>query len=152
MRILILGGSGRTGELVIDEALKRGNTITALVRKPDSLKARADLTIVQGTPLEKADIEKAITATPHDLPSAIIITLNARRATDNPFSANISPTHDGQLQRQRRSRNESPQHHQNCHHVRLRRRLFLAQYAFPTPHDDKDVEYVASVGRPCGGG
>lgn len=47
--------------------------------------------IVKGTPLEKADIEKAITVTPHDPPSAIIITLNARRATDNPFSANVSP-------------------------------------------------------------
>ncbi|KAI4115884.1 MAG: hypothetical protein LQ338_004240 [Usnochroma carphineum] len=67
MRVLILGGSGRTGRLVIDEALERG------------------------TPLNQPDIENAITTTPHDRPSAIIVTLNAVRVSDNPWSANASP-------------------------------------------------------------
>ena len=64
MRILIIGGSGRTGKLVIEEALERGDnfdlcmrvevntlsghTITALVRDPNSLRSKIGLTVVKG--------------------------------------------------------------------------------------------------------
>ena len=34
MRVLVIGGSGQTGRLVIDEALQRGHKITALIRNP----------------------------------------------------------------------------------------------------------------------
>ena len=75
MRVLIIGGSGQTGSLVIDEALQRGHTITALVRNPLSLSPQKGLTIVKGTPLEPSDIEKAFTAIQGDLPKAVIVTL-----------------------------------------------------------------------------
>jgi uncharacterized protein YbjT (DUF2867 family) len=67
MRILIIGGNGRTGKLVVQEALKRGlyisvhhqkiiltwdfigHQVTALVRNFGSLEAMSGLTVVQGT-------------------------------------------------------------------------------------------------------
>ncbi|MCJ1452844.1 hypothetical protein MMC28_003189 [Mycoblastus sanguinarius] len=90
MHVLIIGASGRTGLLVVDEALKRGHTVTALVRDPTSLPPKDGLTVVKGTPLNKADIETAftITATP---PAAVIIALNARRTSESPFAAPASP-------------------------------------------------------------
>lgn len=48
MRFLIIGGSGRTGKLVIEEILERGHQVTALVRNPTSLDKRTGLDIVKG--------------------------------------------------------------------------------------------------------
>ena len=66
MRVLVIGGNGRTGRLVVDEALRRGTVptlhspaiafsdgsvgheVTALVRNPESLEARKGLTVVKG--------------------------------------------------------------------------------------------------------
>ncbi|RJE25396.1 NmrA-like family [Aspergillus sclerotialis] len=90
MHILIIGGNGRTGKLVISAALQQGHTITALVRDPDALEKTHGLTIVKGTPLSKTDITTAITQSPNPVGS-IIVTLKARRATDNPFSPSIAP-------------------------------------------------------------
>ncbi|KAI9871128.1 MAG: hypothetical protein M1830_003286 [Pleopsidium flavum] len=91
MRIFIIGGSGRTGKLIIDEALDRGHTVTALVREPSSLQARHGLTVVKGTPLRKSDIEDAFNATQVDPPASVIVALNASRASDNPWAAVTSP-------------------------------------------------------------
>ena len=44
-----------------------------------------------GTPLKSADIFAAFDSTPSDPPSAVIVTLNANRVSDNPFSAVVSP-------------------------------------------------------------
>ncbi|KAI9778551.1 MAG: hypothetical protein M1835_004901 [Candelina submexicana] len=106
MRIFILGGNGRTGKLVVEEALQRGHTITALVRNPTSLNPQKGLTIVKGkqiptsrnlpkqpsgTPLSQSDIATAFSTTPNEPPSAVISTLNASRVSDNPWSAVASP-------------------------------------------------------------
>ncbi|KAK3715253.1 hypothetical protein LTR37_007220 [Vermiconidia calcicola] len=91
MRLLILGANGRTGQLAIDDALKRGHTVTALVRKAPSMQARDGVTVVQGTPLSQPDIEKAFAATPKDTIRAVLVTLNASRETDSPFSKPVSP-------------------------------------------------------------
>jgi putative NADH-flavin reductase len=48
MRFLIIGGSGRTGKLVISDILKRGHQVTALVRNPTSLRQQPGLDIVKG--------------------------------------------------------------------------------------------------------
>ncbi len=77
MRILILGGNGQTGRLVIDEALRRGHKITALIRNPSALPAKKGLNIVKGTPVEPSDIESAFNAVPGDLPTAVIVTLSS---------------------------------------------------------------------------
>jgi Putative NADH-flavin reductase len=75
MRVLVIGGSGQTGHLVIDEALQRGHKITALIRNPSTLPAKEGLTIVKGTPLEPSNIESAFNAVQGDIPSAVIVTL-----------------------------------------------------------------------------
>ena len=92
MRILLIGGSGRTGELVVSEALERGYSITALVRDTASIPPKRNLDIVQGTPLNAADVEHAVASAPsNDRVTAIVVTLNARRASDSPFAKPISP-------------------------------------------------------------
>jgi len=89
-RILIIGGSGRTGKLVIHEALSHNHTVTALVRKPESMNTEinAGLKIVTGTPLNVENVRAAFTAS---TPDVVIVTLSAPRASDSPFAANISP-------------------------------------------------------------
>jgi nucleoside-diphosphate-sugar epimerase len=87
-RVLIVGGSGRTGKLVIDELLARGHEVTALVRKPESLDPKAGLKTVTGTPMNKDDVRKAFASSN---PEVVIVTLSAPRAADSPFAAVISP-------------------------------------------------------------
>ncbi|PVI00659.1 NAD(P)-binding protein [Periconia macrospinosa] len=97
MRILILGASGRVGKLVVQGALARGHKVTALVRDEASLAsvaaANADgaLTIVKGQPQDKADVAKAFTAVPNDVPVVVVVTLNSSRTSDNPFAKQTSP-------------------------------------------------------------
>ncbi|KAI1842750.1 hypothetical protein JX265_005076 [Neoarthrinium moseri] len=92
MHFLILGGSGRTGKLILDEALSRGHQVTALVRSRSSLQPTDNLTIVEGSPLKVSDIESAFRAVPSSTPSAVVVALNARRATESPFSPPAADT------------------------------------------------------------
>jgi nucleoside-diphosphate-sugar epimerase len=89
MHILLLGASGRTGKLILHEALSASHTVNALVRDPTSLTPSLGLTITTGSPLSTPSIEAAIT-TP-SLPDAIIIALASVRQTDSPFSKPTSP-------------------------------------------------------------
>ncbi|KIM94554.1 hypothetical protein OIDMADRAFT_149278 [Oidiodendron maius Zn] len=77
MRVLVIGGNGRTGRLVIDEALQHGHKITALIRNPSTLPAKEGLNIVKGTPLEPSNIESAFNAVQGDFPTAVIVTLSS---------------------------------------------------------------------------
>ena len=77
MRVLVIGGSGQTGRLVIDEALQRGHKVTALVRNPSALAVTEGLNIVKGTPVEPSHIENAFNAVQGDLPTAVIVTLSS---------------------------------------------------------------------------
>jgi NAD(P)H-binding len=63
--------------------------VTALVRNVASLEARDGLTVLQGTPLIRSDIEKTFTNL--ETPQAVIVTLNATRETDSPFAKPIAP-------------------------------------------------------------
>ncbi|KAB2573233.1 hypothetical protein DBV05_g8067 [Lasiodiplodia theobromae] len=89
MHFYILGGNGRSGQLVIDDALQRGHTVTALVRNPGSLEPRKGLTVAKGTPLSKEDIEASFVVPAR--PDAVIVTLNSARASDSPFAVSIAP-------------------------------------------------------------
>ena len=92
MRILILGANGRTGSLVLTDALVRGYTVTALVRRPDSLSARTGLDIITGTPISREDLSKAFASAPKfDAVGAVICTLNNGRKSDNPWAAPTAP-------------------------------------------------------------
>lgn len=86
-KILLLGATGRTGQAVLEKALARGWQVNALVRNPDSLATvHPGLTVFKGTPLNGADVAKAIEGC-----DAVISTLNNNRASDNPFAKPVSP-------------------------------------------------------------
>jgi hypothetical protein len=111
MRILVIGGTGRTGKVVVEEALHRGHQVTILVRNPQSAQPRKNLKIItgmtiilpseprisassssdislKGTPLKYNDVRAAFE---EGNPEAVIVTLNARRESDSPFAAPMSP-------------------------------------------------------------
>ena len=85
MKILVLGASGRTGKLIVDQALSRGHQVTALVRNPDSLTARDGLKIVKGTPTNEADLAAAEKGS-----DAIVVALNNPRTSDAPWSKPVT--------------------------------------------------------------
>jgi uncharacterized protein YbjT (DUF2867 family) len=89
MHFLVIGATGRTGQLVVDEALSRGHTVTALARKPESLSARANLTVTKGSPEKIEDIVAAINNTFNEPTQAIVVTLAAPRESDSPFAKPI---------------------------------------------------------------
>ncbi|KAH7014608.1 uncharacterized protein B0I36DRAFT_255572 [Microdochium trichocladiopsis] len=92
MHFLLLGATGRTGKLVVSEALSQGHTAVALVRNAAALSSKQGLTVVQGSPLVKDDISKCLVAAPGGARvDAAIITLNTVRASDSPFAAPLSP-------------------------------------------------------------
>ncbi|PQE03136.1 N domain dehydrogenase protein [Rutstroemia sp. NJR-2017a BBW] len=88
MHFLILGASGRTGGLLLNEALSKNHTITALARNPASITPQSGLTVIQGSPLSPSDLRSAFSAKKVD---AILITLSSARASDSPFAASTSP-------------------------------------------------------------
>ena len=88
--IIILGASGRTGKLVVEEALRRNMAVVALVRKASSLEARPNLTIVEGTPLELQDMQRAFKAAQSPI-SAVVSTLGQTRKSGSPWAAPTSP-------------------------------------------------------------
>jgi putative NADH-flavin reductase len=88
MRVLVIGASGRTGKLVVDELLQRGHDVTVLVRNPNSMLEKSDVEIITGTPTKREDVRAAFSQC-H--PEVVIVTLNAPRASESPFAAPIAP-------------------------------------------------------------
>jgi uncharacterized protein YbjT (DUF2867 family) len=85
MKILLLGATGRTGKLVIEEAIRRGHEISAIARYPEKLNDyKVDIT--PGTPYDFETVEKAFSGC-----EAVINTLNISRKSDNPWAGLVSP-------------------------------------------------------------
>ena len=61
-RLLILGGAGKTGRKLIQQALERGYEVTAMVRNPDALAdlEHARLTVERGDMNDAASLEKLL--------------------------------------------------------------------------------------------
>src|SRR2546428_13683481 len=61
MKLSILGATGRTGRLVVEQALAAGHTVTALVRSPEKLTIRnSNLRVVAGSATDAADVARAL--------------------------------------------------------------------------------------------
>jgi putative NADH-flavin reductase len=61
MKILVFGASGRTGSLVVEQALAAGHEVVAFVRDPAKLPLQHErLTIVQGDVTDPAAVERAM--------------------------------------------------------------------------------------------
>ncbi len=86
MRILVLGGTGRTGKLIIDYALSIGYQVNCLVRYPEKITLKNNLQIYQGSTLDGQDIEKASEGC-----DAILSALNISRTSDFPFAPLRTP-------------------------------------------------------------
>jgi len=82
MHILVLGPTGRTGRLVVDEALKRGHKVSVVVSHEYRLKTDPKLLDVhEGTTLNKYTLAEAMKGC-----DAIISTLNISRTSDFPWA------------------------------------------------------------------
>ena len=87
MKILLLGATGRTGKLVVDEALQRGYELNCLVRDPQKIKSVHErLKVFEGSPEKKSDLEASIKNC-----EAIINVLNVSRNSDFPWSKLRTP-------------------------------------------------------------
>jgi uncharacterized protein YbjT (DUF2867 family) len=61
MKVVVFGASGHTGIQVIEQLLKAGHTVTALVRTPEKLQSyQGKITIIQGDARHADDVAKAI--------------------------------------------------------------------------------------------
>ena len=91
-QILLIGATGRTGLLVLDEALKRGHFVTAIIRKPNNeLPQHENFNTVIGDPCKDSDVKSALQSTKPDIPIVIISTLGQTRTSGNPWAATTSP-------------------------------------------------------------
>ncbi len=87
-KILILGATGRTGKLLLLQALDWGYQVNALVRKKNSFLPRhPNLKIFEGTPTDITALAKAM-----ENCEAIISALNISRNSDFPWSKLRTPT------------------------------------------------------------
>jgi uncharacterized protein YbjT (DUF2867 family) len=61
MNLVVLGATGRTGRLVVEQALAAGHTVTALVRSPEKLTAaNPNLRVVIGEATDKSALARAL--------------------------------------------------------------------------------------------
>jgi len=87
MKILILGATGRTGKLVLAEALKQGYEVNCLVREPNRIKEDdKKLNIFKGSPERISELKNAIKGC-----DGIISALNISRKSDFPWSKLRTP-------------------------------------------------------------
>ncbi|SFR51963.1 Putative NADH-flavin reductase [Robiginitalea myxolifaciens] len=86
MKILLLGATGRTGRLVLQQALSSGFEVNCLARNSTRIQKRIGLEIFEGNPTKAADIERAIQGC-----DAIISVLNISRTSDFPWAPLRTP-------------------------------------------------------------
>lgn len=87
-RILILGATGRTGQLALEYALNSGYAVTALVRSPEKITIKSDnLTIVKGLPTNIDNVRQAMHSCDY-----VINVLSALAEKDSmSFKKNVPP-------------------------------------------------------------
>src|ERR1700674_4047776 len=61
MNLVVLGATGRTGRLVVEQALAAGHTVTALVRSPEKLTtSNSKLRVVAGQVTDTSAVARAL--------------------------------------------------------------------------------------------
>ena len=87
MKILILGATGRTGKLILKEAIHQDYEVNCLVREPKKIKENhKNLKILKGSPEQISDLENAIKDC-----KGLISALNISRKSDFPWSKLRTP-------------------------------------------------------------
>jgi putative NADH-flavin reductase len=83
MKILLLGATGRTGKLILEQLIMNGHTVNAVVRDKTKIKiASPALSVFTGSTLDKSLIMLAMQGC-----DAIISALNISRNSDFPWSS-----------------------------------------------------------------
>src|SRR5260370_11711527 len=86
MNLVVLGATGRTGRLVVEQALAAGHTVTALVRSPEKLPTGSpNLRVVTGHATDPAAVSRALEGA-----DAVISTLGGK-ASVLPHSTHPTP-------------------------------------------------------------
>jgi putative NADH-flavin reductase len=87
MKILIIGATGRTGRLIVEEALKQGYDLNVLVRDKNKLPFNSKvIKVFQGTPTRRKDLADAMQGC-----EVIISALSIARVSDAPWSKITTP-------------------------------------------------------------
>lgn len=61
MKVLVIGATGPTGRLVLERAQRAGDSVTALVRRPEALAdLSSQITVLEGDPTAPADLATAM--------------------------------------------------------------------------------------------
>nr|WP_294949987.1 NAD(P)H-binding protein [uncultured Mucilaginibacter sp.] len=82
MKILLLGATGRTGKLLLQQALANGYEVNVLLRDKSKLDiTHPNLQIFEGLPTDKAALDKAMQGC-----EAIVSALNISRTSDFPWA------------------------------------------------------------------
>lgn len=82
MRILILGATGRTGRLLVEEALRRKHDVNVLISHASKLSSNPKLvSVFEGTPLNPHILAQAMKGC-----DAVLSTLNISRVSDFPWA------------------------------------------------------------------
>ena len=88
MKVLLLGATGRTGKLILQQLIQRGHVVHVLVRDKDKVKLIAQsVTVFEGSTLNADVLSVAMAGC-----EAIISALNISRNNDFPWSALRTPT------------------------------------------------------------
>lgn len=88
MRIAVFGATGRTGRLVVEEALQRGHPVTAVVRQPDGIAAQPpQLRVFAADVLDAAAVELAVRGQ-----EAVVCCIGPRRG-DRTDSCSLGTSH-----------------------------------------------------------
>ncbi len=81
MKIVLFGASGMIGSRVLDELVRRGNAVTAVVRNPEKVKPASGVTAVRGDVTDWAGVAEAVKgadavvsayAAPHSGPGLVV--------------------------------------------------------------------------------
>lgn len=86
--ILILGGSGRTGRLIVQESVKKGYRVSVLVRDLVKVSDIKGIKVYEGSPYDKVSLENALADSQCQY---IINALNISRINDIPWARLRSP-------------------------------------------------------------
>lgn len=89
MKILLLGATGRTGKLILQQALDKKHEVIALVRYPNKVSVNGpNLTLFTGTPANSSELSRCFESGTFD---AVINALNISRSSDFPWSSLRTP-------------------------------------------------------------
>jgi putative NADH-flavin reductase len=60
MKIAVIGATGHAGSRIVDELVRRGHSVAAIVRNPDKVPVRANVTAVKGDVFDRAGLAKLL--------------------------------------------------------------------------------------------